>query len=363
MADEKAPEPTALDAINSALESITPKAPDSTGDAAGDEPETDEAEGEEGTGEAPEGEAPAGEEDPEGEGPDGKKKDEAEETPEQKAARELAETPEQKTARLAEETKKKPDPINDPIPQTVAPRTRERITSLIKEVKDRDGIVEQHRELFNTIQSTGVSPENFGHTLTVLRLFNSDKIEDNRQAYIFLQSQVAEMAKKLGETVPGVDPLEGHADLKEAVEAQSISSQHAGELAAARNRAAAVIAANNANTQTQEAAAAEWNQANTVAKAALNALGKTLSGLDANYETKAKAVMAKITPTLGGIHPSKWVQLFQDEYAALGKKVVTVPGAKKVTGQPLRPNKQPAGGGQKQPGSALEAVEAALAGK
>lgn len=296
------------------------------------------------------------------------------ETPEQKTEREAAEaakaaeTPEQKTAREAKEAAdaaKKLDPVNDPIPPTAAVRTRERIQTLANMVKERDTRLEENTKLFQEIASTGVSPDNFAQVLTTLRLFNSPNIDDKRQAMVFLQAQVAGLAKDVGEVLPGQDALEGHDDLKAAITAGTITQPHADEIAKARNRAAAGTQQTTQVQQAQEAQAQQLEQERTNARSALNAIGATLSTLDPDYATKAPLIIAKLGPVFANTHPSKWVQLFQDEYKTMAKPaaaavVPTTPA--KPAGQPLRPNKQPAGGGGAPASKSMaEALEAGLA--
>jgi hypothetical protein len=303
----------------------------------------------------------------------------AAETDEEKTAREAAEaaaaaaeTPEAKATREAAEAaaaaaKAKPaDPVNDPIPSTVSTRTRERITALVKEVKDRDARIEENTRLFQEIANTGVSPDNFAQTLTVLRLFNSPNLDDKRQAFKFLQAQVAELAGIVGEVLPGADPLEGHDDLKQALESQSITREHAVELAQSRARAAAIEAAGTRSTQTQEQQAAQLRQAGDVARAALNSVGAALKAYDEDtYNRIAPVVIAKLKPVFATLHPSQWVEKFNKEYADAVKSARNIPATPRPNGdtpagQPMRANRQPAGGGQKQPTSMLEAMELGL---
>jgi hypothetical protein len=353
MPTETTPEPTLMDAISASIDELNPKEPVvETPETV----ETPEPEGDEGEVTPPEGETPEQKVEREAAAAA------AAETLEQKTAREAAETPEQKAAREAAAVKPA-DHVNDPIPATVSQRTRERITGLVGLVKERDQTIAENTQLFQQIADTGVSPENFAQTLTMLRMFNSEKIDDKRQALTFLQTQVAHLAKVCGEVVPGTDPLEGHDDLQQHVNAGTITQEHATELAAARNRVKAAEAAQAGTAQAQQAQTAGVEAARTTARTALNALGSALKDLDPEYAKKAPLVIAKLQPLFATLHPSKWVDAFKTEYAAMkapAPVAAVVPITQKPAGQPLRPNKQPAGGGQAQPKNMQEAIEASL---
>lgn len=386
MANENDLDTKALEAVTAALEPTLPQ-PDSPADDAGADAD-DANDVDAGT---PEGEG--GDEKPEGEQTPEEKaataeaaakkgeKPEGEQTPEEKAAAaeaaakkvekpESEQTPEEKAAAAEAAAKKKPDPkpldaINDPIPAGVSERTRERITSLVGMVKERDTAVEkavqERNDLVEMVTSTGVTPDNFTQTLEFLRLFNSGSAEDNRKAFNFLLGQAKALADKIGEVLPGQDPLEGHADLLADVQANKLPRERAAEIAKARNR-------DKATTTNNERSAAEqqrWVQDKEAAMDQLNELGQTLSKTDPLFAKKAPLVTEKLKPLFAQLHPSQWYKRYVKEYREFQVPALSAPqpgaGAKKPDTQPLRGNKQPSGQGAKQPTSAQEAMDAALA--
>lgn len=342
--------PTMMDAVNAALDPVTEKPAEL--------PETEKPEVE-----TPEIETPVegadGGADPAKAAPDGGA-DPAKAAPE-------GETPEQKTAREAvEAAAKKPlDPVNDPIPPTVAPRTKERIVALIDKVKALTTAETQRDELVDTITSTGVSAENFAQTLTFLRLFNSDNIEDKRRAYDFMLKELQALAPHVGEVLPGADPLAGHQDLLDAVAAHSITQKYAEEIALSRSRAGARTAATEQQTATQREAAA-YETARLSGVDELNQLEVTLRTADpAAYDAKRPALIAALGPFMVELHPSKWKAAFEKAFKAMPMPAAAaapvVPAAKPGNGQqPMRANKAPAGDGQKQVTTMLGAVNAAV---
>lgn len=358
----EAEKPTILDAVNAALEPLVEKEPDPvTPDPDADAPVADEAAGDEPVADEAAGDAPEG--------------DEPAETPEQKTAREAAEaealaneTPEQKTTREAAEAaaKKPSDPVNDPIPATVAPRTKERITSLIGTVKELQPFKERYEEVMGHITSTGANAEEFATMLSYMRLIHSDNIEDRRTAFNMLSAELKGLAALVGEVIPGDDPLEGHPDLQNAVTAQSMSKEHATELAQARSRAKAATAAGE-TTAAQQRTAQEFETARVAGVKDLNDLEGEMRKTDPQYEAKKAIILPALRPVFAQIHPSRWkatwIEAYKSVKVAAPRAPATTPanGGTKPGNQPLRPNKQPAGGGAvSQPKSMLEAISASL---
>jgi hypothetical protein len=355
-----------LEALDAALEPTLPQ-PETppAGEPDGDEDAAAAASAElpEG-GEEAEGEQPAGDEGDESaeRNPDGTfkakaKKDEAELGPDgkPKAKEELG--PDGKPI------VKKADPLNDPI-DAKNTRTKERIESLVSMVKERDAQIAKADQLLATIEETGMSPDEFGTMLTYSRLAHSTKPEDQEAAFTFLQSEYRAACIRLGKT-DQVDLLSEHEDLKTAVETGGMTEKHANELALARTRAAETERANTQRT-TVQSAEAEYAQSVAAAKNELNTLEVTLRK-DPQYQAKYDHLVPLARPVFAGIHPSKWAATFKTMWDGLKLAPPTTPtpapaGAPAAGGPaPLRPNRQPAGQGQKQPGSALEALDAALA--
>src|SRR5690606_21079220 len=71
-----------------------------------------------------------------------------------------------------------PDPVNDPIPDDIKGRTRERMQGLITSVKDtateRDKYKAERDEILAAIADTGASPELFGDTMAFLKHLHSN---------------------------------------------------------------------------------------------------------------------------------------------------------------------------------------------
>lgn len=374
---------SALDAMNAALASGGATATDDdetppttttgeenppTGDDDAGEEETLENGDDEGSddesddGSDGEGDDEAGD-DADGDGEEGDESqgdaDAEQETPEAKAAREKAEK---------EAARGTGDILEDPIPQDVTKRTQDRMVKLIETVKELQPDADVGRELMGHIEASQMTADEFSMALTFGRLKHSDNIEDNRKAFAILMQGLKELAPIIGETLPGVDLLEGHPDLAQRVKDGKLDPKDAAELAAGRNRKKAeALAATRAqqNQQTQQQRNQQAQQQAAAVKKELNDLGADLLANDPQFEAKMKAMTPKQKAAINATPLSLRVNAFLKTYMSIKPPVKgAAPAAGRKPGQqPLRAGKVPAAGGggvKRAPKSAVEAMDFAL---
>lgn len=296
--------PSLLDSINEAL---APTLPEPVADEVEDEDDT-EGEGE-------------GDEDGEGTAEDGERN--ADGTFKAKpAAKAGTGTPEGGAPKLGADGKPVPvlgpdgkpvaaskaDPVNDPIPEDVKGRTRERMVSLVDKVKEQAEQIGVQHQLVDSITSTGATPEEFGAMLGYMRWVHSDKPEDLRQAKELLLSELEGISLKLGEAAPGIDFLAKFPDLQAKVNNGQITTEDAQEIALHRQRGVVKT--------THETRAQETTQQQAAVTAARNAaiqdldgLGKTLSSTDPDFATK-HAILQPVIASLGQLPPARWKAAF-----------------------------------------------------
>lgn len=354
---------SALEAINEAL-GVTDaiedeeelESGDEDSDGTGDDLEDDE-----------DGDADETGDDADADEGDGEDSDEeGEQTDEEKAkAAKAAKSEFNEDGTRKEPGKKKPDPINDPIPKDLKQETSDRMRSLVKIAKERETELTQVRGDFDTIingiKASGSSPEQYGEAISWLSLFNSPKVEDRQKAYELVNDVADRMATLLGIDRTVNDPLTGHADLIAAVKANPASLPMAKEIARSRNAAkftGDIHAGQQRQQQTQEQAQAEHNQA----KADLNAFDAKMRLEDPLYDAKRKLIVPILQPIFKTLPKSQWAQAYQQAYAQARVQPKGKIAAKSGNGsQPLRGNKNPAGGQTRAPASALEAMNAGIA--
>jgi hypothetical protein len=320
------------------------------------EPEPEAAPEPEETPAEPEAEEPAEEptEEPEAEEPTEDEGEPTEEDGEEPVAEEKPKEGEEKPAEGKAE-----DPVNDPIPEGLAERTKQRIETLVTRVREGEQYRSQYEELVGTLTSTGASPEEYGQMVQYMRLVHSDDPQDLEVAMQALQAELRGVAMKLGKPVPGVDFLADYPDLQTAVEAQEITAEHAQEIAVNRSRQAAATQQSQTRSQ-QQAQQQEYQTAVRAAQTQLNQLEAQLKS-DPQYQAKYDILVPALRETFQSIHPSQWTATFKRAYDNLTLPATPAPAPppKKPAQQPLRP-RQPAGQGERQPSSVLDAVTAAL---
>lgn len=275
---------------------------------------------------------------------------------------------------------KKPDHVNDPIPEDVKGRTKERIESLIAHAKDTDGKLAaaneeltDARELVGMIDATGATPDTFARHMNVLALMHSPKVEDKQAVLGYLRKAADALGAQLGETPAGKNALEGHQDLIDEVEGGTLTEQRAKEIADHRNKTAAAAkltkeAGERQNTETAEQLAIKKTTED------LNAFSARMRKKDgpAVYARKHRLLVPFIKPMRMKLAPDELLPAVQAAYDAieLGPAVtdksarVGDQGGKGGTlgeKQPLRPKQGAGGAPVKEPGSALDAMNNALA--
>lgn len=251
------------------------------------------------------------------------------------------------------------DPVNDPIPTTVAPRTKERIEKLIGITKEQQGVVDQFNELTGVITGTGASPEEFSAMLGYMKLVHSNSVADQRQAYNIISAELTNLAKRLGEQAPGQNPFDGHTDLIEEVQGGTLTEARALEIAVSRNRHKAEQTFTSEQNQGAEARQ-QWEARRDAAKTELNDLGGILQTSDPLYAQKWAAIKDSLIAQLPNVDPAQWKSAFLTAYKAAKvtapAAAVTTPASTATATQPMRANKQPAGQGSRKPGNMHEAI-------
>lgn len=254
--------------------------------------------------------------------------------------------------------------INDPIDQRLKESTRDRIQFLANEVKTLDTQLQNANSLFDAIDSTGMNPEELAAMLGYARARHHGTAEQKKAAYAFLKEELRAVALELGET-DAVDFLADHQDLQDAVANNTISAEHAKEIALARSRAARdtqTNAATTAQNEAQRAHAAGVQAINDTAKALVKRDGQAV------FLAKKDVLVATLKPVFAAIPPDQWAATFQRAYDAMPKPAAAAPpvppppapNGQAKTPQPLRPGTPAGGGGKKEPKSMQEAVFAAF---
>lgn len=188
----------------------------------------------------------------------------------------------------------------------------------INDFADLPRVVQRARDaedMISMVQETGATPDQYGMTLDYLKTLNAAQNGDMQaaeQALTMVMSEAAALAKSLGREIPGVhDPLEGHADLLEAVQSGEMDRKRAAEVAHARFVQQSVQDQRQqaeTSTRTQQEADQSRNQ--------LVAWDQQMQA-DPTYAAKRPILDGIVTHIRQTLPPSQWLAATQRAYSAI----------------------------------------------
>lgn len=270
-----------------------------------------------------------------------------------------------------EHVKKVADPINDPIPPTLAKETQDRIRSLIKTTKETEAkateATEQLDYIVNGVRATGMNPQQYGEVLSFMQLFNSGDPKQQETALGLIENIADRLASLLGKERAGSDPLKGFPDLAAAVAQGQMTRQWAGQLATSR-RQQTTRSEIETTARTAQSTEAAYAQEKETARIDMNKWETETAAKDPQFKLLAPKLIKELKEDYQKVPPKEWLPRFQQAYrvakAAAGPVRSTTTGQFVKGGvpvsQPLRARSS-AAGGTHAPTSALDAMSAALA--
>lgn len=226
-------------------------------------------------------------------------------------------------------------------PEGMNDRSKERwatLTERAKAVPELERRATEAETRFNSVRDmvaeTGLQADEFSAVLNIGKMYKSSKPEDLKNALSQIDVLRADVAQRLGIAIPGVDPLEGHPDLKADVEALSITQERALEIARLR-RTETEATATSKEVQDQREHHA------TVTKAAQSmdehlAARASQPGHEAkiNHIKQYFADKAKLQTFVTTYRPDQWQAAVTMMYDSYTPPAPTAP----PTPQPLRPS-------------------------
>ncbi len=239
-------------------------------------------------------------------------------------------------------------------------RRFQKLVSANKELSAKVDAFAEKAESFDSFQQVlrehRVQPEQFDIAVSFIGAINRG---DVNTAYRILQEQMTAIAEMTGQELPGVDLLQGHDDLRQAVEQQAMPRQAAAELAARRRREEQLAQAHQQQVQQQQQQQAFQRERQN----ALQQIDQFLLQMeqqDLDFAAKSAAMEAEIVAMCQELPPSAWPSAVKRMYQAIGRvgRPQALP-ASPAAGTPLRPAGIAAGARPK-PTSMAEAIGAGL---
>jgi hypothetical protein len=203
------------------------------------------------------------------------------------------------------------------MPEGLTPKAQERFQKLANTVKEREQEVQQLSQqveyVRETFQRHGVQQEQFEQAVQVIGMLNSG---DLRGALQVLDEQRRHIALALGEPLPGVDALQGHPDLRQAVDGLQITEQHALELARMRTQQQAV---QRQQQQVQQQTQVQQREQQAVQQGtqAVDAFCREMAAKDVDYPAIEAKLLPELKSLLAGVPPQAWAQVIQTQYRLL----------------------------------------------
>lgn len=226
--------------------------------------------------------------------------------------------------------------LDDPIPEEIKGRTRERMENLLQrgreshiKLKEQEQkvaelvpLAEQAEGWTKVVVQTGLAPEEFAIVVGTMAAIHSGTIEQKKQALARIENLRNIVAAQIGEPVGG-DPLEGHDDLRRMVEDVEITREKAIELATLRNRTKAQQQFESTE-QSRRQQEGDLQRERQNAESQLNALQGVLVERDGESAFNVRKLIAfrTLRATAPHLHPTRWKQAFLDAYDAVPKAVV-----------------------------------------
>ena len=223
------------------------------------------------------------------------------------------------------------------MPEGLQPKAQQRFQKLVETNKELTARVEQADQqtsyIRETFQQHGVRREQFEQAVQFIGAINSGNLEN---ALRVLDQQRAEIALALGKPLPGVNVLDEHQDLRQAVDAMQITEQHAMEIARAR-RADQIAQANYQATQQQQAEAQRNQQAVNSGLLEIDKFCKQVAQTDVDFPAIEALLLPEIKNLISGLPPTQWKSAIETQYRLLKQAAAARAPAASVPGTVLRP--------------------------
>jgi len=247
-------------------------------------------------------------------------------------------------------------------PEGLKPASKERFRNLVEANKQTTAQLEEAgnavREIQNTVNASGMSPEQFGTMIEYGRLVHSSDKIDMKAAYEMVKAESRKLALELGITEDGVDLLDDFPDLKEKRESLEITEDAALELAKYRRQnveSTRVAEQDQIANDQQVASQATQTQALDEVRQFMSTKKQT----DIDFDHKESLLMEKVADIQSQFEPQYWPKVVKQLYETIGSGASESRDARKRnSSRPLSPAASTPSG--ENHSTALDAIKAVL---
>ncbi len=247
-------------------------------------------------------------------------------------------------------------------PEGLKPKGQDRFRSLVEDNKATKTQLGEAtsalQEIRKTVETSGMSPEEFGTMIEYGRLVHSTDPADLKVAYKLARDESRKLALELGIQEDGVDLLADFPDLKEQRESLEITEESALELAKLRRRESELTAEKTQLLHNQE----QTTQLEQVKTDSLNEVKSFMSNkkqTDIDYAHKESVLMSKVDDIRNQFAPKDWPKVIAQLYDTIGAGASDARDTRKKNAQqPISSSNSTTSG--ESHSSALDAIKAVL---
>jgi hypothetical protein len=232
--------------------------------------------------------------------------------------------------------------------------TKHKFEALSKEIEPLRQKAEASDRMNEVIADCGATADQIGKAFLYLKQINSGDPAEMRKGFAVMKAEVIALAKHLGESFDGIDPVADHQDLRDQIEAAAITPEAARELVRSRAQAKLDEQRRTADAERQRADT-DHRTAVDNAMAQVNQFNAQVKASDPHFAAKLEALKTSGTIELirDNLHPSKWPQAIAQAYSRIPDPKPTP----QAGGMPLRPTGAASPTMTRQPKTDLEAFE------
>lgn len=291
----------------------------------------------------------------------------------------LAENAEPSETPVVEEPVKEELPVMEEQPQPVAPneselyaepeglrpKAQERFRALVDNNKqvtqELDLAKNAMSEIHKTVETSGMSPEEFGLMISYAQMANSNNKEDHDYAFKMIETEYKRMAAKLGVEIEGMEPVDlfaDYPDIKEKVDGYELSKEDALEIINARKQL-------QPKTQEQQSFGQAPPNLTGDAEAKADAIEgvknfmANMEKTDIDFKSKESVLLEQVEEIRKNYPVAQWPVIVKQLYNNIGRLGSQNKQARKAgDSAPLKST--PNAGGTATPKSAFDAVKLAL---
>ena len=250
-------------------------------------------------------------------------------------------------------------------PEGLKPKAQERFRALVDNNKqvtqELDTAKNAMAEIHKTVESSGMSAEEFGLMLSYAQMANSGQKDDHEYAFKMIETEYKRMALKLGVEVEGMEPADlfaDYPDIKEKVDGYELSKEDALEIVNARKKLKPETQGQQPFSQSPPAPVNDAEEKAEAIEGVKNFMAN-MEKTDIDFKSKESVLLEQVEEIQKNYPVAQWPVIVKQLYNNIGRLGSQNKQARK-TGNSALLKSTPNAGSTAAPKTALDAVKFAL---